>query len=69
MTGPQPPAEQIAYQDILEAYQAKVAELTHQLVLADCRIKNRDEQIESLLRTMDEPRKKMARELPDVPHD
>jgi len=48
------PQEQIAFQDILDAYKEQVADLNHQLVLATCRIKNRDETIESLLRELDQ---------------
>jgi len=71
VTSPTPspqPQEQIAFQDILDAYKEQVADLNHQLVLATCRIKNRDETIEALHHQLEEPRKKMARDLPDTPH-
>lgn len=47
------PQEQIAFQDILASYRHQVSELTHELVLANCRIKNRDEKIETLLSERD----------------
>ena len=51
MSTPTPPApqEQIPFQDILDSYRHQVSELTHELVLANCRIKNRDEEL-ALLR-------------------
>lgn len=60
---PQTTGEQISYADILNAYQEKVSELTHELMLAGCRIKNRDETIERLLAELDR-----QHELPDIPH-
>jgi hypothetical protein len=56
---PAQPGEQIAFQDILESYQKQVSHLTHELVLANCRIANRDKELADLRRD---------RELPDTPH-
>jgi hypothetical protein len=57
-----PQQEQIPYQDILDSYREQVSGLTHELILATCRIKSRDEQIELLMKELD--RLKSERDLP-----
>lgn len=51
----QPSPEQIPFQDILDSYRRQVSELTHELVLANCRIKNRDEELAFLRSQRDQP--------------
>lgn len=58
MATPNPPQEQqesISFEAILQKYRDRVSELEHALVLMECRIENRDAQIESLLRQLDVP--------------
>lgn len=51
MTLPSPPSqpgEQIPFAVVLDGYRERVAELEHDLVLANCRIKMRDDELAEL---------------------
>lgn len=52
MTMP-PQGEQIAFEDILQKYRERMSELEHALIIMECRIKNKEDQIEALLRQLD----------------
>lgn len=62
MTPNQPAQEQISFEDILQKYRERMSELEHALIIMECRVKNKDEQIEALLRERD------TNTLPDTPH-
>lgn len=62
MTPNQPAQEQISFEDILQKYRERTSELEHALIIMECRVKNKDEQIEALLRERD------TNALPDTPH-
>lgn len=62
MTPNQPAQEQISFEDILQKYRERTSELEHALIIMECRVKNKDEQIEALLRERD------TNTLPDTPH-
>lgn len=47
------PQEQIDIHDMVAVYRQKVSDLEHGLVIMECRLKNRDETIESLTRQLD----------------
>lgn len=45
--------EQISFEDILAKYRERLNELEHALIIMECRVKNKDDQIESLLRQLE----------------
>ena len=45
--------EQISFEDILAKYRERLNELEHALIIMECRVKNKDDQIQSLLRQLE----------------